>query len=188
LFVSTAIVAGSLGAIAKQDGLSLAESFLSADIIILVDVSGSMGTADSRGGRTRYAVACDELARLQEANPGKLAIVAFASVPTFCPAGTPPSPTGGTDLAGALRFVSPADGTVRFIVVSDGCPNNEVEALKIARTFESRIDCIYTGPDHDRAGALFLQSLANAAGGRYAVAAKAAELASTVQTMMLKAG
>jgi hypothetical protein len=45
----TQIVAGSMGAIAQQIGKSLAETFLSAEVIIIVDTSGSMSTMDSLG-------------------------------------------------------------------------------------------------------------------------------------------
>jgi Mg-chelatase subunit ChlD len=185
---SKAVVQGSLSSVAQQSGQSLAESFLSADVIVLVDVSGSMNQRDSRGGRSRYEVACDELAKLQKSNPGKLAVVAFSSSTEFCPSGVPAFLSGSTDLAGALQFVSVADGTLRFIVISDGQPDDEAEALRVARTFISSIDVVYVGPETDLSGAQFLQKLAKAASGRYTVASRAQELASTIETLMLKAG
>lgn len=186
--MSTSIVAGSIAAVAHSNATSIAEAFLGAEIVALVDVSGSMRACDSRGGRSRYEVACDELAKLQQANPGAIAVVAFSDRPEFAPSGVPIYQGLGTDLAAALRFVAIADGTVRFIVISDGSPDDPEDALQVAKSLTSPLDCIYVGPESERPGSDFLKRLANTHGGRYAVASKAAELASTVQTLMLKAG
>lgn len=183
-----AIVPGSLSVVANQAGTSIAEAFLNADVVVIVDVSGSMDTKDSRGGRRRYDVACDELRRLQADLPGKIAVVAFSSTTVFVPGGVPPFLSGGTNLAGALEFVQPADGTVRFIVISDGEPNDEFSALRFAHNFASKIDTIYVGPKDNRAAARFLEELARASGGRFATAARAAKLAEKVQTFMLQEG
>ncbi|HOR01504.1 MAG TPA: VWA domain-containing protein [Anaerolineae bacterium] len=99
-----AIVPGSLSAIAAREGQSLAETFLNADAVILVDTSGSMMSGDSRGGRSRYNVALEELAHLQAHMPGKLAVIAFSDSTVFAPGGQPPLLGSGTNLAGALRF------------------------------------------------------------------------------------
>lgn len=185
---TTALVPGSIGAMAQQGNKSIAEIFSSlTEVIALVDVSGSMDSHDSRDGRSRYEVACEELAKLQAKLPGRIAVVAFSSDFVFVPSGQPPFLCSGTDLAKALKFVNVADGTVRFIVISDGQPNDPQQALKIARTFKSRIDVVYTGPEGDRSGARFLEELATCAGGKYAVAAQAQQLCEKVQ-LMLKPG
>lgn len=185
--MSTAIVPGSLSAIAKETNTSIAEAFLGVDVIVIVDVSGSMAAADALGGRTRYTVACEELARLQEQLPGRIAVVAFNSDVRFVPHGLPPEPWGSTDLAAALRFVKVADGTVRFIVISDGHPDDPRAALQVARGFASPIDVIYCGPDDEREGREFLEQLARAAKGRVATV-QVHQLAETVQTLMLGSG
>lgn len=182
------VVAGSLDALAERSGQSLAESFLNAEIVILVDTSGSMGTDDSQNNQKRYDVACSELAKLQRDLPGKVAVIAFSDDPEFAPGGHPRYAGGGTNLSKALRFVQPADGTVRFVVISDGLPDNEGEALQVARTFTSRIDTVYVGPEHDRSGAAFLERLARAAGGKAAAANRVLELAEKVKTLMLMPG
>ena len=186
--MTRALVPGSLGAVAERDGKSLAETFLSADAIVIVDTSGSMDEHDARGGRSRYGVACEELGRLQRDLPGKIAVVAFSSWVQFEPSGVPAFMGGGTEMAEALRFVKPADGCVRFILVSDGQPDNEAETLQVARTFESKIDTIYIGPEDNRSGADFLRRLAAATGGRHVLAEKADELAERVETLLLRAG
>ena len=180
-----AIVPGSIGHIAKTTGQSIAESFMSADVIVLIDVSGSMTTSDSRGGRRRYDVAREELARLQNDLPGKIAVVAFSDATTFVPYGVPPLMGEGTNLTGALKFVKVADGTVRFVVISDGYPDNAESALREAATFTSQIDCIYVGPENDRTGAKFLRMLAKTRGGRFMYDANVDQLATKVETLLL---
>lgn len=179
----SAIVKGSLGALSQQNGASLAESFLSADAIVVVDVSGSMDTRDAEGGRQRYEVACEELRKLQERIPGKVAVVAFSGEARFAPSGLPPFIGGGTNLAGALRFVKPADGTVRFVVVSDGQPDDSAAVLKVARAFSSPIDTVYIGPP-DGPGEQFLAELARASRGQHATADRGFRLAEKVQLML----
>lgn len=164
------IVKGSLAAVAKAEGQSLAESFLSADAVIVVDVSGSMDLRDVDGkpGQTRYSVACDELDRLQASMPGRVAVVAFSSTVQFVWGGRPPFLGGGTDMAEALRFIKPADGCgMRIVLISDGEPNDQAETLTEAKRFTSPIDCVYVGPEGAR-GAAFLKQLASATGGQSA--------------------
>lgn len=187
--MSTAIVPGSLSAIAQRFGTNIAEAFLGASTIALIDVSGSMNSADSRDGRRRYDVACEELARLQAAQPGKVAVIAFSASSVFCPGGVPIYQGLGTDLTRALEFVKIADGTVRFIVVSDGIPNNPESAIAVARTFVSKIDTIFVGPEDDiDGGRAFLAKLAAASGGRSITADRAMHLAEQAQSLMLAAG
>lgn len=66
---NTAIIQGSMSAIAQQSGKSIAETFINANAIIIVDTSGSMDQSDARNDKTRYQVACDELANLQKSLP-----------------------------------------------------------------------------------------------------------------------
>lgn len=180
------IVVGSIAALAEQSNTSIAESFLSADVIILVDVSGSMNARDSRNNQSRYDVACQELARLQRDLPGKVAVVAFSSTVQFAPGGVPPFEAGGTDLVAALRFVQVADGLMRFIVISDGEPQDKEKSLAIARQFKSRIDVIYVGPEDDYAGGRrFLEQLASSSGGQFVTADRAMELADKIETLLL---
>ena len=163
---TVAIVPGSLQAITLQNNRSLAETFVSCDVIVLVDTSGSMGSRDSRGGQSRYDVACQELAQLQANLPGKIGVISFSGNTVFCPGGVPTNLNGGTNLQGALEFVKVADlPGMRFIVISDGYPDDAEGALQIARQFRSRIDTIYVGPEEDKSGRDFLARLANCKGG-----------------------
>jgi uncharacterized protein with von Willebrand factor type A (vWA) domain len=184
---TNAIITGSIGAIARRDGKSIAETFINADVIVIVDTSGSMNSHDSRGGKSRYEVACQELADLQNSLPGKIAVLAFSSEIIFCPAGIPQYFGGGTDLEKALKFAKQADVTgMRFIVISDGEPNSERDAMNVAKTFKNKISTIYVGPEEYPAGREFLERLAKASGGLSVTAEKAQELAANVR-LLLKA-
>lgn len=195
--MKTSIVPGSLQAMAQRDGMDLAESFLSADALVLVDVSGSMDAADvyrervafgERMGQPerRYAVACAELRKLQASLPGRVAVMGFASSVEFCPGGLPRLIGTGTDLAGALRFAHAADGCgISVYVISDGEPNDEAAALAEARRFTSPIHCIFIGNPGDL-GANFLRKLATASGGQFE-RNSVAQLAGTVERLMLAA-
>lgn len=186
--MTNAIVQGSLGAIAQRDGKSIAESFVNADVIIIVDTSGSMAANDSRGGKSRYDVACDELKALQNNLQGKIALLSFSDDVIFCPNGIPFNYEGSTKLDAALKFAKMGDlsSGMKFIVISDGEPDNETEALAISRTYKNRIDTIYVGPDGG-AGQDFLRRLAQAGGGQNVTADRAKELANSVEKLLLTA-
>jgi hypothetical protein len=186
--MTNAIIPGSLGAIAKREGISLAESFLSCDALCIVDTSGSMNSRDSRGGQSRYNVACEELANLQNTLPGKIAVISFSDETQFCPSGIPVFQGGGTNLAGALRFCKVADVPgMQFIVISDGQPDSPDQALRVAKTYKNKISTIYVGPESYPTGRDFLEQLAKASGGQSITADRAKELAAKTQTLLLSA-
>jgi len=164
--MSKAIIPGSLSHIAKRENQSLAESFLSAEIVILLDDSGSMTTKDAPNDMSRKEAAKAELKRLQKQHPGKIALICFADDVVFCPHGDVQYCGGSTDMAKALQFVKVADDCgLKIILVSDGAPNDERETLKVAATFTSRIDCIYIGREGG-SGQEFLDKLMSVTGGK----------------------
>lgn len=178
-------VVGSLAHTAKQNGAALATTFLSCDVIVLCDTSGSMGSCDSHEGRSRYDQACIELAKLQGDLPGKIGVISFSSTTMFCPDGVPFNLRGGTDLAGALKFAKIADipGAMRFVVISDGQPDDEAAALQVAANYHNRIDTIFVGPENGL-GRDFLKRLAKASGGQTMTAEAAKQLADSVQKLL----
>jgi Mg-chelatase subunit ChlD len=188
--MQTAMVVGSIAQIATQERKSIAETFVSCDAIVIVDVSGSMTSPDSRGGRRRYDVALEELARLQRDLPGKIGVIAFSDYAQFVPGGVPPFLAGGTDLTGALKFAKVADvpAGIRFIVISDGEPDNARSALEVARTYRNRIDTIHVGPESDLHAREFLRELAAASGGIHVNSPRALELESNIKQLLLGSG
>ncbi len=178
---ANAIVKGSLGYMTRQAGRSLAESWINVDAVILVDISGSMSMEDAQGGKSRHEVAQEELEKLQNTLPGKLAIVAFSRSQYFLPNGSLMDPAGTTDMADALRYVRVADAIpgMRFFLISDGDPDDEADALTEARKFKNRIDCIYVGPE-DGSGREFLRKLASVCGGEMQIKPLVKELASGI--------
>ena len=183
-----AIVTGSLRAVARRRGRPLAEQFLDVEHVALVDVSPSMEARDGPGGRARIDVAQEALAVLQAEFPGRIAVFAFADGCRLVAGGVPRCAGGGTDLAGALRTTRPYDGLVaRFVLISDGEPDDPEGALEIARAYRTPISTVYCGPEGGPGGP-FLQRLAAVAGGRHADAARAAGLADAVRPLLLGAG
>jgi hypothetical protein len=147
-----------------------------------------MSNTDSRGGRSRYSVACEELASLQNRMPGKVAVISFGTDVQFCPAGLPTNMNGSTAMDKALEFVKVADAIegMKFFLISDGEPNDSAQTLSIARTFKNRISTIYVGPEDSPSGRDFLQRLAKATGGETVTADRAKELTAKIETMLLK--
>lgn len=184
--MNTTIVPGSLGAIARQENKSLAETFVNANLVVVIDTSGSMSDMDSRGGLRRYDVACMELAAIQNRYSGKIAVVAFASDVVFCPSGIPPFLGGNTDMAKALRFTKVADVPgMQFILISDGEPDDEQETLAVAMTYRNKISTIYVGPEERPTGREFLEHLAAVTGGQHITADRANLLKDAIQTLYL---
>lgn len=178
------IVKGSLADVAAANRQGLAQTFVNAEVVILVDTSGSMNTADSRGGRKRYDVAVEELAALQAQLPGKVAVLSFSGKVMFCPSGTPYYFGGGTDMAEALRFARMADVPgIRFILISDGEPDSPTATLTVAKTFRAKIDTIFVGPETG-SGRDFLARLAAASGGQTVTAAHVIGLLGATQKLL----
>ena len=181
----TTVVPGSLADQAKQSGGSLAETFLSCDLIVLIDTSGSMAAPDAPGGLQRYDAACRELATLQKTNPGKIGVIGFSGYPEFFPGGKPDFQAGGTDLAAALDYTHLIDGLCDLVVISDGEPNDAESAQASARRYKtSKISCVFVGPEGGM-GQAFLARLASANRGQSVTAEKTKHLASQIERLLL---
>lgn len=186
---NTKLATGSIYDVAKKNNQSIAETFIGCDVVILVDTSASMSNRDSRGGMSRYDVACEELTALQASLPGKIAVLSFSSTVEFCPSGVATFLNGGTNMTKALQFAKVADvPKMRFILISDGEPNIEERTLAVAKTYQNRIDTIYVGPEERPTGREFLNRLAAASGGQTITADRANELKSGIEKLLLSAG
>jgi hypothetical protein len=163
------VAPGSLQETASQSGIPMENAFMNVQHVILMDVSGSMGTSDVPGFKDRYDAALKQLENLQKMLPGKIALVCFGSEVVFCPGGYPNRLGGGTDLTSALAMLEPLDGTdVQFYVITDGHPNSPDTALRVAGGFETKINTIYIGPDTDcdSSGYKFCMELSALKGGK----------------------
>lgn len=180
------IVKGSITQVAKATGKSIPEIFQTVELIAFVDTSGSMDAPDSRGGKTRYQVACEDLRTVQEQHPGKVAVFSFSSYTKFCPSGVPVNQREGTLIATALNAGKPADipGGMKFVLISDGEPLDEQEALAVAKTYNNPISTIYVGPETDHGGRDFLARLAKASGGASIQAYRVINMLPVVQRML----
>lgn len=179
------LVKGSLGDVARQNRQSLAETFVNAEAVVIVDTSSSMDTPDSTEGRSRYEQACLELEALQAHLPGKIAVLSFSNATVFCPSGRPDFLHGSTDLAGALAFAKVADVPgIRIIVISDGQPDSVSEALQVASRYQNKIDTIYVGPEGGY-GQDFLARLAHVSGGQFTTADRVKSLAQVTERLLL---
>ena len=147
------ITKGSIADIMQNSNVSLAESFLSCDCVVLFDVSGSMNSLDGHP------------------KSGKFAIIQFADRVDFMPGGVPTMGMSGfgTDLTAALKYAKVADEIpdMRFVIISDGEPRNEITAKQTAAQYQNRIDTIFIGNENDRwNGQGFLSELAQMSGGK----------------------
>lgn len=182
----TDIVPGSISAISQMSGRPLALSMMDCEIVILVDTSASMSDCDSRGGKSRYDVACEELRFLQANNPGKILVISFSDTALACLGGVPQYIGGGTLVSRALEYARPYDiPGMKIILISDGEPMDERQAFDVAKTYHNAISTIYVGPEDRPYGRDFLRRLAAATGGSTVTADRVKELATTVQTLLL---
>jgi len=72
---------------------------------------------------------------------------------------------------------------VTIVVISDGEPDSEVQALSVARTLKANINTVYVGRDGG-SGIAFLKRLANTKGGSYHLNEFGEQLSKTVQFML----
>jgi Mg-chelatase subunit ChlD len=131
-------------------------------VVLICDTSGSM--AEPAGGRLKIDHLHEALDLLsKDFTHG----IAFNSVATLFSPGSASRfvPSGGTDLTSALELAATLSPR-RTIVISDGQPNNGNSALDAARKLTGIIDCIFCGPDSDRAALGFLQTLARCGCGQ----------------------
>ena len=180
-------VRGSIQEKAGNRKISLADAIMEIDVLVLVDSSASMEQVTSGG--SKHQVAARELADIQRQYPGKVGVISWSSDYgdgdgiVFCPSGVPVQINRNTDMAAVLRYVSDADGVVRIILISDGVPNSEEDALTVARTYKHGIDTVFIGDESDP-GAAFLRKLSSLTKGKYGGARDVMQLAPGIKLLM----
>lgn len=186
--MNSQIVVGSQSDIAQKQGRSLAETFLNAEIVLLIDVSGSMGYQDAPNGMTRWEYAQEQLTHLQGLHPGKIALVEFSTMTYYRPNGQLSEPNGSTAMDDGLKFIKVADDCgLKIILVSDGDPDDRQAALNEASKFKTKIDAIYCGLEGGP-GQAFLQQLVNKTGGQFFTAAQPGMIGEGIEILLLEEG
>ena len=173
------------GTVAKHKARTDAAERPASLRVVVADVSWSM--SESAGASTKIAL-------LREALPGQLfdKLIAFATRPVeVATAEQLPPPCGSTALHLALDHAatwSPG----RTLVISDGQPDNETEALAVAERISGVIDTLYVGPENDAAAIAFMRKLARSGSGRCATndlrRTGGAQLRHGIATMLLPPG
>lgn len=139
-------------------------------IVVLADCSGSMADLVGSSGISKFRHLQIALEDIQQGFP-KIRLVAFGSIakeingPKHLPDPCRGMSFGGsTNLAGALELAALRKPR-KTIVISDGLPDSESDALEAADRMTGAIDTIYCGPDSHPA-VEFLQRLSRRTGGR----------------------
>ena len=160
------------GLVARPSTIALA--LMNAEAMVLVDCSGSMGAEDAGpdSNRARYQMAQEALDNLQQAFPGKIAIVAFAGDQAgLVPDGVLPTPMGDTPMFRAMQEYYPKAISMKqkFVLISDGEPtDNASGCIELARQYQYPIHAIFVGSGRDiNGGREFMQRLASISGGEF---------------------
>ena len=130
--------------------------------LFLLDVSGSMN--ERIGEKKKINHLRDVMANYQDAK-----ILCFSSnVHKLSDTQSIPDPDGSTNLGKAFKYII-ADTEVekpeRVVLVSDGEPDNERDALEQAKNLALPIDIIFIGEKESK-GNRFMHQLASATGGQ----------------------
>ncbi len=140
-----------------------------SDVIAVVcDCSGSMLDLVGSSGISKFRHLQIALADLQQGFP-KIRLIAFGSIAKQVKSASDlPDPAIGafgnsTNLAAALQMAG-IWKPWKTIVISDGLPDDEDDALEAAANMTGSIDTIYCGPDAHPA-VKFLASLSRRTGG-----------------------
>ena len=194
------VAKGSVMDKSKELGITLEEAIMSAEAVIIVDVSGSMGAYVDENAivkhnntnsisQTRYDLAVKALEHYQLQMDGKILVVAFSSFTIFCPNGYPKYIGGDTNMSGALEFCHVADKIpdMNFILISDGKPNNEALTLAQAQRYQNKIHTVFIG-DKSWGGEEFLKKLSDLTGGTSVADYKAVDLKLTLGNLLLLEG
>jgi hypothetical protein len=190
-------IEGSMADYQKKTGAGLAKAWLAVKAVVVVDISGSMGTRDGGDGHRRVDIAKMELAKLQKRMQGQVAVVEFNYDARYRRDGSLGEPDGGTNLRGALDYVAELVGPglprLQVVVVSDGLPDSLEDTLLAGKRLAdagTKLSTVYCGPDtglEASSGKAFLRRLAVMGAGSSDEALLVKALEQTI-TKLLTAG
>jgi hypothetical protein len=152
---------------------------------LLLDISGSMNTADAEGGKRRLDLLAEIVQGLRPL-PKNIVVFSADARAIFAPAEIPDRGETSTDLAGAFRYIKNCKLPPEVVLVTDGQPDSPEAALHEA--IGLKVNSIYAGAEGKRPS--FLDDLAKATGGSVEVASfgSASELRAAVTRGLLNGG
>jgi hypothetical protein len=161
---------GSILQTAQEKGITIEEAILDAEVVILVDDSGTMADDDAYDlyGHecARITAAQQQLDKLMEKYRGKVVVVAFSNEPVLRAGGDVEQNAryGGTNMTSALELALGSNLIgIPTIVISDGLPNSPFMALAVAKKYTGApLHTVYIGPEGST-GSHFMNDLRNAA-------------------------
>lgn len=149
-------VQGSVYDLAFRSGEQVEAIVANAEVVVMIDISSSMNDGYSP---SRFDRAVEALTQIQTQYPGKVLVISFNDVARYELSGVPAQASGSTNMTSALELAKQFDDTgMRFILISDGEPNDPNGTRRFAEEFIDPIDTIYIGPDSGR-GLEFLRSI-----------------------------
>lgn len=159
------IAQGSIYDVANSRGEKTANVLANADVVVVLDISGSMNA----GGKHQRAT--EALRQIQQQFPGRVALIEFNDVAKLNLRGVPGFPTGGTGMYNALMMAKDFDGLgTKFYLISDGEPtdSNVQDLVDLASQFTDKIHTIFIGDDYDTRGQNVLKAISAATKGESA--------------------
>lgn len=138
-----------------------AEIVKEGETLLLLDASGSMEDSDANG-----VPKMKTLGKMIKIMPSADKIYFNSDIFNYGKRIDTPKPDGNTDLALAFKYVKSnyMNKYNKIILISDGEPHSESEALQAALTLNQPINIIFIG-NKGSSGENFMQRLAKATGG-----------------------
>lgn len=131
--------------------------------VLLLDVSDSMNQRIKIGKR-RIDALRKVVKELRETHPVPMVVFGYMQAPDqIAVVDNIPEPSGSTPMGAAIGFCG-REGANHIVMVTDGEPDRESDALAAAVAFGGVIDTFFVG-DPDGRGAAFAKELAEATGG-----------------------
>jgi Mg-chelatase subunit ChlD len=153
------------------------------DFVVVVDASGSMGTADMAGGKSRWTAMQETVGALvreiQELDSDGIDLVVFGGSNVSVESGVTTAsldnafaarrPMGGTPLAealtAALKLAGKSDKKDFILVITDGVPDDKAAAAKVIVDASNRLESddeltfLFVQIGNDASAAAYLKSL-----------------------------
>jgi len=158
---------GSVFDTSNSQGVKPEDVLANCDVIVMLDISGSMDAFVYGANKNRWEAAVDQLRLIQRTFPGRVALIQFGGMVTgFRFNGIPDRPTGSTPMHEAMAIAHDFDNQGKqFYLISDGQPDRVEIVHQWAKAFVSPINTIFIGDDNDISGIRLLGEVSRFSGG-----------------------